>query len=310
MSVHFLAILLPLILGVLAQRALHPYSSLVQKWILRVALPALVFEKLSRLTTLRPGTLEFWALIGQPWVHFFIAGLTVLALGRICRWGTPITGALALTVSLGNTSFVGIPLIRVLQGEHAVAHAVLLDQLGSFLILATVAVPLASVFSPSQGAAPRLIETLRRVLTFPSFVALLLAFAVRFFQFEIPESVFRVGLEPLGKTLAPFALLWVGINLRLRDLRAPELRVPLLSGLALKLLLFPGLTLAVLRLQVWSGVPPETLKTIFLESAMGSMITAGVVAVDRGYDSRLAPLMVGVSIVVSLLTVPLWAWIF
>lgn len=310
MSAGFALILVPLLLGLVLQKKLQRISDPLQKWVLWIALPSLVFEKLAQMTGLRFDTLEFWLLVGQPWAHFILAGTVVVLMGRALRWGTSVTGALALTVALGNTSFVGIPLIRILQGEHAVAHAVLLDQLGSFLILATVAVPLASAFSPSSSHSLTPGMILKRVLTFPSFVALLAALSVRALGVQLPDTLYSLALNPLGQTLAPAALLWVGINLRLGALKSNALRGPLAVGLMLKLVLFPALTAFVLRLPHWSAVPEETLKTVLLESAMGSMITAGVVAVDRGYDSRLAPLMVGVSIIASLFTVPIWAWIF
>jgi predicted permease len=306
MLLSFGLILFPLFLGLSLQRRLAPWAKPLQKWVIFLALPSLVFEKLSRLDGLRFDTLEFWLLIAQPWTHFFVASIAVVLLGHAFRWSRSITGALALTVALGNTSFVGIPLIRMLQGEHAVAHAVLLDQLGSFLILATVAVPLATALSPLRQGRVTLAEVLKRVLTFPSFLALVAAFFLRSTEALLPEWVFSMILGPLGWTLAPTALLWVGINTQLAALKTPALRKPLALGLALKLILFPALTYAVLRLPLWSTVPHETLRTVMLESAMGSMITAGVVAVDRGYDSQLAPLMVAVSVLLSLVSVPLW----
>jgi predicted permease len=310
MSGGFAWILGPLLLGIVFQAQLRRFSGPLQKWVLWVALPSLVFEKLVRMPALRFDSLEFWILVGQPWLHFFIAGSSVIVIGRLLRWGPSITGALALTVALGNTSFVGIPLIRILQGEHALANAILLDQLGSFLILATVAAPLASACSPTSSSRLSFRAVLKRVLTFPSFVALLAAFAVRALDLALPDAFYSMLLASLGQTLAPAALLWVGIHLDWSALGSKRIQHPLLIGLFLKLFLFPLMTYALLRLPIWSSVPKETLKTVFLESAMGSMITAGVVAVDRGYDSRLAPLMVGVSIVISLISVPLWAWSF
>ena len=48
------------------------------------------------------------------------------------------------------------------------------------------------------------------------------------------------------------------------------------------------------------------LKVTILEAAMATMITSAVVASDFNLDEELANLMVGISIPISLLSVPLW----
>ena len=54
------------------------------------------------------------------------------------------------------------------------------------------------------------------------------------------------------------------------------------------------------------GVPVIVLQTLLLESAMASQITGGIIAADQGLGPELARLMVGLSIPLSLLSVPLW----
>ena len=49
-----------------------------------------------------------------------------------------------------------------------------------------------------------------------------------------------------------------------------------------------------------------TTQVIVLESAMATMITSAVVANEFNLDSEIANLMVGLSIPISLVTVPLW----
>src|SRR3546814_6428673 len=44
---------------------------------------------------------------------------------------------LLLTVVLGNTSFLGYPLVRALLGESALPYAVVYDQFGAFMLLST-----------------------------------------------------------------------------------------------------------------------------------------------------------------------------
>jgi predicted permease len=283
------------------------FSLRLNAWVIQVALPCLVFDKIYHLKDFQIVHPDTFLTVFQPWFHFVLAGGTMLLIARALRFSREITGALVLTVALGNTSFVGIPLLRILVGESAVPTAILLDQLGSSLILSTVAVPLCLIFSNSN-TRPNLRGTLLRVFTFPAFVALVLALVLK--NFALPEEIFRLALQPLGITLAPVALFWVGFTLNLGDLKCAELRKPLVVGVCMKLLLFPSLYFVLARSEIFSSVSPLVLKVVFLEAAMASMITAGAVAVERGFDRRLAPLMVATSILLSLVTVPLWAWIY
>ena len=58
---------------------------------------------------------------------------------------------------------------------------------------------------------------------------------------------------------------------------------------------------------IYPGFPPLVLQTILLEGAMASMINAGVIATEYRLEPELAQLMVGVSIPISLVTVPIWS---
>lgn len=55
-----------------------------------------------------------------------------------------------LTVPLGNTGFVGIPLVEALLGKEAVAYAILYDQFGTFIALNTLGSFIAAITVVAQ----------------------------------------------------------------------------------------------------------------------------------------------------------------
>lgn len=55
------------------------------------------------------------------------------------------------------------------------------------------------------------------------------------------------------------------------------------------------------------GLHGDMARTVVLESAMPSMITAGALAIAHNLAPRLAAAMVGYGLLLSLLTLPLWA---
>ncbi len=80
----------------------------------------------------------------------------------------------------------------------------------------------------------------------------------------------------------------------------------LLSVIALRLLVLPALALG---LSLAFGMSGDMLRANVLESAMPSMITAAALAISHGLAPRLAAALVGYGIVLSLATLPAWAWV-
>ena len=112
-------------------------------------------------------------------------------------------------------------------------------------------------------------------------------------------------LERLAATLVPLALVSVGLQLRLSQIRG---RVPLLAlGLGFKLAIGPALVLAL-----FAGVLGQRgglIQISVFEAAMGPMIGAAIVAMDHDLDPSLVTLMVGLGIPVSFATLPAWWWV-
>lgn len=283
-------------LGFLARRldAVPPQTPRVLNgWVLFVSLPALVLETVHR-AALEPrvfvGAAVLWALFGLS------AGGAVLAVRR--GWATrSIAGAFALSVGLGNTAFVGVPLIEALGGSAAIAPAALLDQLGSFLAFSLGAVPFAMAFS---GAHVRPAFVLRRLITFPPFIALVLAFALRPIAF--PDGLTTL-LHRFSEMLTPLALVSIGWQLDLAALK--QQAKPLALGLSWKLVVAPAVMLLVVL--VTTGAPLTlTDKVAVAQAAMAPMVTAAVLAAEHGLAASLSAALAAVGAVISFATVPAW----
>lgn len=291
-------VLAMLALGYLFQRVRALPGSAAQTLnlvVLYVCLPAAVLRYVPRLQ-LEPALLGVAAV---PWLLLLAAWPAVAALARWLRLRADEHGVLLLAVTLGNTSYLGYPLTRALIGEHALPYAVVYDQFGAFLILSTFGL---WVLARYGGTAARRLspqDMVMRVLKFPPLWALLLGFTVMPAQ---PPPWIDGGLARLADALLPLAMLAIGLSVRL-TLPRDELR-PLLAGLLLKLALMPALaTLLVTGL----GLRGTMARATVLESAMPPMVTAGALAIAYGLAPRLAAALVGYGVLLSLLTLPLWA---
>ena len=261
--------------------------------VLYVCLPAAVLRYAPRLS-LEP------ALLGVVAVPWLLLAATVLLVGLCARWlrfRRDEHAVLLLTVALGNTSYLGYPLVRALVGEHALPYAVVYDQFGAFMILSTFGLWVLARYG--GGHAPGARAMVVRILRFPPLWALLAGFTVM--PAEPPHWI-AGGLQRLSDALLPLAMLTIGLSVRLA-LPRDELK-PLGAGLLLKLAVMPALALAVAPLL---GLHGAMAQATVLESAMPSMVTAGALAIAQGLAPRLAAAMVGYGVLLSMATLPLWA---
>jgi len=109
-------------------------------------------------------------------------------------------------------------------------------------------------------------------------------------------------LKRLGATLVPLALVSVGYQLQLSQVRGKALALS--AGLVFKLIVAPILILLLFAGPLRNDW--QVLSVTVFEAAMGPMIGASIVAMDHELDPPLVTLMVGVGIPLSFLTLPVW----
>lgn len=230
-----------------------------------------------------------WLLFGFAWALFSAAG-------KIFKLDRQTVGALTLVAGLGNTSFVGLPMIEAYFGKEYLGIGIIADQLGSFMVLSTLGIVVATICS-SGSVTPRLMA--RKILLFPPFQALVLAFFLRAVPFPLWTNIV---LEKLGGTLTPLALVSVGFQLHFGGLKA--VLKPMTAGLTYKLFLGPAII--TLLYVVLLGNTGTVIQITIFEAAMAPMITAGIIAVDHDLKPQLVGMMVGIGIPLSFVTLYFW----
>jgi predicted permease len=286
-------------LGVLVARYAHPPQGLAQGinwWVIYVALPALVLELIPRLQ-FDP---QLWFLVAAMWIVFLGAWGLAVIVGRSLGWSRARIGGVALAGGLSNTAFTGYPLIEALHGKEGLALAVVTDQLGCAIVLASGGVFVASLYS--GGGKPSWTLILRRVLLFPAFLALL-AGLIAGAAGGWPQGVESVFAR-VGATLAPLALFSIGLQFQLRLNRSQFGAASL--ALAWKLALAP---LAVFAVGYTTGIGGLVLTVGVLQAAMAPMISSAILAEQHGLEPEIGNMALGVGILISLVTVPAIDWL-
>lgn len=269
-------------------------AEVLNKVVLYVCLPAAVLRYAPRLS-LDAGVL---AVAAVPWLLLGATVALVTLASRLLKLRRDEHAVLLLCVALGNTSFLGYPLVRALLGEAGLPYAVIYDQFGAFLILSTFGLYVLARYGGDREPTAR--DIARRIATFPPFLALVFGLTLMPAQ---PPAWIDGGLQRLADALLPLVVLAIGLGLKLK-LPRDELR-PLAAGLLLKLAVMPLLALGLAALLGLEGMRHDT---VVLESAMPPMITAAALAISHRLAPGLASAMVGYGILLSLATLPAWAW--
>lgn len=260
-------------------------------FVIYISLPALVLLKIPELVFSK--SLLIPTLM--PWGMLFFSSALVWILSRLLKWDRATTGCLLLLIPLGNTSFLGIPMVRAFFGDQAIPYALIYDQLGSFLALATYG-SLILAFYGTAESKPTIGSVIKKVISFPPFIALVFAFAIR----GIPYPSIAVDLlRILASTLVPLVMIAVGFQLRLQLNR--KLTSQLSIGLSIKLIIAP---LAAILLCKMFGLRGEAVQVSIFEAGMPPMVSAGALAILAKLSPALTAALVGIGIVLSFATLP------
>jgi predicted permease len=262
-------------------------------FVVHISLPALTLTYVHGLkldASLILPALMAWVMFGIGCGFFWLAA-------RALGFSRATTGGLMLTGGLANTSFVGLPMIETFYGPQFLGLGILIDQLGTYFVLSTLGILVASLYSSGQSINAKTV--IRKIVLFAPFQAFVLALLLM--PFEYPMWLDEL-LRRLGATLVPVALVSVGYQLALSQVhrKASALAV----GLVFKLAVAPALILLLFAGVL--GAQGQVLSVTVFEAAMGPMIGASIVAIDHELDPPLVTLMVGVGIPLSFLTLPVW----
>lgn len=259
-------------------------------YVIYIALPALTLQQVPKLNFSE----NILAPLLMPWLVILFSATVVYFFCKVVKWSRETTGALLLMVPLGNTSFLGIPMVEKFIGSSGIPYAVLYDQFGSFLALSTYGTLILAVYG--SGSQLTVSATLKRVFLFPPFLSLaaaLLLHGVAYPQWLTPL------LSMAAASMVPVVMVAIGFQVRL-FLPKDEL-VPLASGLIIRLLVTPLIFIYGCKLLHITG--PATEVALF-ETAMPPMVTAGALASIAGLKPRLSSAMAAYGILLSFISLP------
>ena len=268
-----------------------------KNYLIYLALPALA------LLHIPPLQLK-WDLLLAPssaWFTFLLSWVFFAFLGARLGWDKRTTGCLILVSGLGNTSFLGFPILELLYGKEALGTAFLVDQGGSFLLVSTLGVYIGSKYGNGDSA---ILQVLKKMILFPPFLLLLGTLVMSYFRLSLPDMLLP-WLEGIGMSMAPIAMAVIGLTMSL-DRKWTQNNY-LWYGLGYRLVLAPACVWLIFGLFLPSD--SLTLKVLVLESGMAPMISGALLAMEFGLQPRLATLLAGLGIPLCGITLLLWQFL-
>jgi malate permease and related proteins len=276
----------------------HALSSVV----LNIFLPALTFNVLYR----APINRELWAV---PLVSVAVCIAPLVAAWLIYRLiffvsrrplSRPAEGALLLAASWCNATYLGLPVITSLFGEHLQRIPILFDILASTPLLLTVGVGIGITYGASgsrTGTRRLLIEGLKAIIKLPPLWGGVVGFVFNITSVFVPLVIVN-ACALAGSAVAPMMIFAVGLALSFVGIK----RVLWLSpAVTLKLLFAPLVAFVVAGVL---GLTGEVRAATIIEAAMPTMVLTMVIADKYLLDAELIAQSIAVSTMLSFVSIP------
>ncbi len=195
-------------------------------------------------------------------------------------------GLLAMAATMGNTGFLGYPVVRRMLGDSAMPYAIAFSVAQMIVLLFLV--------YPSLGGR----FDVRKLLS-PPMVALIVGLILKAVQFAVPNSIWTLlidTLSMLGSASGPLVMLVIGASLERISFKIYDLWIA-----GYKIFFLP-LAFYVL-LKMW--VSPLALKTATLQAMTPTLMGAPIYAAAAGLSEDEASRIVAVNTAIFLLLLPL-----
>lgn len=209
--------------------------------------------------------------------------------------------AMAFLSALGNTLFLGVPLVYGALGQEYSNKAILYDQICTAIPLAVLTPLIMSI--GGKGAFTIRSVTIR-LSSNPLFLALLAGLIFKFMPFSIDDWIF-VPIKQLGACATPVALFAIGVQMSIGDIKTEwkNTSIVLFWGM----IIVPALVFALITLSHIEIT--NNWRMALLESAMPPLISSAAVIMRAGLNNKIAVSSIAFGIFASAFTIPMWLWL-
>ncbi|HEY9846395.1 MAG TPA: AEC family transporter, partial [Candidatus Caenarcaniphilales bacterium] len=214
-------------------------------------------------------------------------------------WPRSTQGSFLLTSMVGNTGYLGYPVVLAILGPQYFAWALFYDLLGTTLGAYGLGIGIAAYFGTGVGDGWQLVL---KLIKNPPLWSFFVGICLR--DLVLPSSAEQV-LQVLAWTMVSLSLVLIGM--RLTQLSSWKSLPKALLSLGIKMVLIPltiGLSLTIL------GVEGPPRLALVLQMAMPPAFATLVISEVYGLDKDLTVTALAAGTAGLLLLLPGWVWLF
>ena len=274
-------------------------KDMLSKLIFNISLPMMLFTNFLKLEVtprLLSNSLIVLSLAFFTILFMLLAGWIV---AKILKIGGGEAAVFRAHSMLGNTIFLGFPLITALYGVEGLLYATMFQFVSSILMWTLGVV----VITHGDGSSWR--KSIHKVLNINTFATIAgLIFFI--FSIRLPDLIIK-PLSEFGSANTWLSMLYIGAMLAFSDIKGLLGKRSIYILSVNRLVFVPAIIIAIFAVfYSFSGLEADKLvsSVIILEASMPCMASVVIMARELGADDHLAVGNVFVSTILSILTLP------
>jgi len=214
--------------------------------------------------------------------------LTFLKLDKKSKW------SFLLPVAFGQSAFLGFPLVLGIHGQVHLIRAIFFDISTDILFVGLCVVLSIVVFG--EG----LTKSLKEIIVMPTIWSIILGFVFAIYNFQVGPILYNT-LNFLGQATTPISMLILGLSFDFKSL-VKNYKIGSITAF-LKVVIFPIISIILLTLLHVSRI---NLDVSIIEAVVPSGQAAVILAINYDLNPKLTSDTVFLSILMSLITIPLF----
>ena len=274
-------------------------SALLPKLVTKVSLP--LFLLCNLITTFHRDDLVHMIYgVIVPMLSMMICFVLSLVLGKLCKVNKRHIGIFYSTFVASNSIFVGLPVDIALFGEESLPYTLLY-----FFANTTFFWTFGNYYISSDGDSRKVdlfsMETVKKVFSAP-IIGFLSAIVIIMLEISVPDFLVKTA-RYLGGMTTPLAIIFIGIVLYGIDLKKIRLDKDILLVLLGRFVISP---LSIVLVTYFIPIPDLMRKVFIIQASLPVMAQTVILASFYKADSEYATILVSLSTLLSMLTIPLY----
>lgn len=276
------------------------FLSVADKYVFKVALPALLFRDIAT-TNLREG-------LQWNFVFFCMAATTIMfmgvwALASIFMKDKSMVGAFTQASVRGSAAILGIAFVQNIYGDSGMAPLMIVSAVPLFNVYSVIILTFCSQEGKSASKGETIKKAFMNVLKNPIIIGIVLGVPFSLLDITLPAMISKT-VTNVANTATPIALLVVGANFEGR--KAISKIKPTMIATLLKLLVIPGI---FFPFAVMMGFTGSQLVAILVMLGSPTTVTCYIMAKNMGNDAELSSSVVVMATLLSSVTLTFWIFL-